>query len=118
MLNISDVARICHEANHAYCESIADYSQNGWNEAAEWQRQSAIKGVEWRLANPEAPESAQHEAWVEEKVREGWVYGPVKDAEKKFHPCLVPYDELPAEQRAKDALFAAIVTALKPMMHL
>jgi hypothetical protein len=38
----------------------------------------------------------------------------VKDAEKKEHPCFRPYDELPAEQKIKDALFIAVVHALRP----
>jgi len=36
----------------------------------------------------------------------------VKDPEKKQHPCFVPYDELPIQQRRKDALFVSIVRAL------
>jgi hypothetical protein len=57
-------------------------------------------------------ESAQHEAWCDHKIADGWKYGPVKDAGKKEHPCLVPYDELPPEQKAKDYVFRAIVTSL------
>jgi hypothetical protein len=41
----------------------------------------------------------------------GWVYGTAKDAEKKTHPCMVPYDKLPLAQRRKDALFQAAVRA-------
>jgi hypothetical protein len=52
-----------------------------------------------------------HESWWAEKQRTGWTYGPVKDAEKKTHPCCVPYAELPREQQRKDALFFAIVKA-------
>jgi hypothetical protein len=33
----------------------------------------------------------------------------VKDPEKKQHPCMVPYADLPAAQRAKDALFLGTV---------
>lgn len=38
--------------------------------------------------------------------------GPVKDAEKKEHPCIVPYDQLPLDQRMKDYIFAGIVHAI------
>jgi len=105
------IAQVCHAANTAYCESIGDHSQKSWDEAEEWQRQSAIEGVKFALANPDAPASAQHEAWLRDKEVDGWVYGEVKDAEKKTHPCIVPYDQLPAAQRLKDYLFKAIVRA-------
>jgi hypothetical protein len=44
------------------------------------------------------------------------VYGEVKDAEKKTHPCIVPYKDLPPEQQAKDHLFKAVVSALAPLL--
>lgn len=106
------IARVCHEANRAYCETIGDTSQRPWLEAEEWQRESAIQGVTFALASPSAPACAQHDAWVADKRAAGWTYGPVKDAAKKQHPCIVPYAELPVEQRRKDALFKAIVRAL------
>ena len=31
---------------------------------------------------------------------------------KKEHPCFVPYEELPTEQKAKDFLFRGVVHAL------
>lgn len=113
MVNTKEsIAKVCHEANRAYCQSIGDNSQLPWEEAAAWQRESAIKGVEYALTNPDAPASAQHEAWLKDKLADGWKYGPVKDAEKKEHPCCVPYEELPVEQQKKDALFKAVVAAL------
>jgi hypothetical protein len=71
-----------------------------------------IKGVEYALANPDAPPSAQHEAWLADKLADGWKYGPEKKPENKEHPCCIPYDQLPIEQRRKDALFKAVVAAL------
>jgi hypothetical protein len=112
-MNNEQIARICHETNRAYCESIGDTSQRPWESAMEWQRTSAIKGVEFALANPDAAASAQHDAWLRDKIQDGWVYGPVKDPVKKEHHCIVPYDQLPIEQRLKDHLFKAIVRAFR-----
>lgn len=111
-MNAHQIAQVCHEANREYCRLIGDYSQEHWTEAAQWQRDSAIKGVEYALANPSAPASAQHDAWVVDKITDGWKFGPVKDAAQKLHPCIVPYAELPLEQRLKDSLFKAIVNGL------
>ena len=52
-----------------------------------------------------------HASWMRQKIAEGWVYGEVKDVEKRQHPCMLPYDELPPYQRAKDSLYIAIVSA-------
>jgi hypothetical protein len=110
--DLEKIAFVCHEVNRAYCRTLGDQSQKPWNEAEPWQRESAIKGVEFRLAHLSAPPSAQHDAWTADKLADGWKFGPVKDAEKKEHPCLVPFDQLPAEQQAKDFLFGYVVHAM------
>ncbi len=112
MSDLESIARTCHQANKALCEAFGDTSQVGWAEAPEWQRQSAIKGVEFCKANPDAPPSANHDSWLDEKRRTGWRYGEVKNADAKTHPCFVPYDQLPPDQKAKDYVFKAIVGAL------
>jgi hypothetical protein len=106
------IAEVAHEVNRAYCKSIGDDTQPSWGSAPEWQRDSAIKGVEFHAANPTASPSASHESWLADKKQAGWTYGPVKDPEKKEHPCFVPYDQLPQEQRSKDYLFSAVVNTL------
>lgn len=111
-MQIRDIAKVCHEANRAYCETIGDPSQAAWEDAPEWQRQSATKGVEFARDNPEASPSALHDSWLEEKRAAGWKYGPEKNPSTKEHPCFVPYGELPPEQRRKDALFRAVARAL------
>lgn len=112
-ISINDVARICHEANRAYCRALGDNSQAHWETAPDWQRQSAANGVDFHLRNPDATASASHESWLKEKVENGWVYGEEKNPEKKTHPCILPFDELPIEQQKKDFLFKAIVDALR-----
>ena len=111
-ISVTAIARVCHEANRAICEAAGDTSQKPWRLADQWQRDSAVQGVLFALDNPGAPPSAQHEAWMADKVAEGWVYGPVKDPEAKTHPCLAPYDQLPFKEKAKDHVFRAIVAAM------
>lgn len=110
------IAVVAHEANRAYCHSIGDHSQSPWELTQGWQRASSIKGVKYAIDNPDAPASTQHEAWLKDKISDGWKYGKVKDPEKKEHPCCVPYSELPVEQRVKDALFVGVVKALKVLL--
>lgn len=116
ILTIAAVAAICHEANRAYCSALGDDTQLPWAEAPDWQKESAINGVAFHIENPDASPSESHESWLIEKQDTGWQYGPVKDPEKKEHPCFVPYEELPAEQQAKDYLFKGIVHSLRPFV--
>lgn len=108
-----DVAQVAHELNRAYCQAMGDNSQPEWKDAPDWQKSSAINGVQFHFDNPEASPSHSHESWLKQKTEEGWKHGPVKDAEKKEHPCFVPYEELPAEQKAKDYIFRQTVHSLK-----
>lgn len=107
-----DVARVCHEVNRAICEASGDMSQRPWEQAEPWQRDSAVRGVAFALANPDASPEAQHNAWMKDKITDGWIWGAKKDADAKTHPCMVPYHLLPFEQRVKDHAFRAVVGAL------
>lgn len=109
---IERIARVCHEANRAYCATIGDESQPPWDRAPEWQKKSACAGVRGWLDGAITTPSQSHDSWLAVKEADGWKYGPVKDAEKKEHPCFVPYCDLPDEQKVKDALFAAVVQAI------
>lgn len=112
-MNVTDIARLSHEVNRAYCAALGDFSQLPWEDAPEWQRKSAMAGVQFHFDNPNATPENSHESWLKEKHAEGWKYGPVKDAEKKEHPCCVPYMALPVEQKAKDYLFRAVIHTVR-----
>jgi hypothetical protein len=113
MMSIENVAQVAHEINKAYCEAIGDNSQPTWENAPEWQKSSAIQGVKFHLENPNAGPDASHNSWLKQKEEEGWKYGPVKNPETKEHPCYVPYEQLPTEQKAKDYLFKQVIHSLK-----
>lgn len=113
---IENVAKVCHDANRSFCQTLGDNSQPPWEEAPEWQKDSARLGVTKHLTHPMTPEES-HQSWSDQKIADGWVYGPVKDPEAKTHPCLVPYKDLPPEQQTKDYLFGGIVAAFKKVIE-
>ena len=43
-----------------------------------------------------------HEVWSENRIKDGWTYGPERNDEKKEHPCLIPYNELPESEKEYD----------------
>ena len=106
-LVVEFIAIACHQQNRTYCQGIGDDSQPNWDEAPEWQADSAIAGVKQAMVN--ANPAMSHESWLEHKKADGWVYGEVKDPEAKTHPCMVAYGDLPAEQKKKDALYIEMV---------
>jgi hypothetical protein len=112
MLNHTEIAAIAHEANRVYCLSLGDESQEHWEESEDWQRQSAINGVDNIANGTITDEVGSHVNWLEEKEREGWKWGSEKDTERKLHPCFMPFSELPKEQQFKDYLFYNTVKTL------
>jgi len=111
-LKVLIIAKAVHAVNAAYSLALGDDSHKSWDETSEQIQNSAIAGVEFTLDNPDAPVSAQHDAWTEHKLADGWVYGEEKSEELKTHPCLVPFNELPVEQQAKDFIFRAVVKSV------
>lgn len=106
------IARTCHEANRVLQLNHDDEQVSyAWHIASEEQKASAIEGVKKALEGATAIEL--HEAWARRKLEDGWVYGETKDEGIRTHPCLVPYDKLPEEQRLKDHMFRAIVKSFK-----
>ncbi len=109
---IENIARVCHEANRAYCHTLKDFSHETWDAAPDWQRESARMGVDLHLMGDFGAE-ASHVSWMKQKLEEGWKFGAVKDPGKKEHPCLVDFKDLPPAQQMKDHLFRAIVHSFK-----
>lgn len=110
---IVKIARMAHQLNKEYCETFMDdHSQPEWEDAPDWQKESSVNGVKFTLANIEVTPEDSHKNWYDFKLKDGWKYGPVKDPEKKEHPCMVTYEELPKGQKVKDALYQSTVKIL------
>ena len=43
-----------------------------------------------------------HEVWAKGRLDEGWAYGKVRDDNRKTHPCLISYEELPEIEKDYD----------------
>ena len=43
-----------------------------------------------------------HEVWAQTRISQGWSYGTERNEELKQHPCLVPYELLPEEEKVYD----------------
>lgn len=113
-MQVNQIAHVCHEANRAVQIEQGDPTipiSPLWEELDGETRESATSGVQG-VIDGNTPEQS-HEGWTKFKLDHGWVLGPVKDETLKQHPLLVPYGELPEAQQVKDALFVAIVGALR-----
>lgn len=111
MSKILLIAALAHTINAGYCAALGDTSQVAWEDAPQWQKDSAVLGVTLHIENPNAGAEASHESWLAAKAADGWVYGEVKDEAAKTHPCFKPFAELSVEQQAKDYIFRAAVHA-------
>jgi DNA-binding transcriptional MerR regulator len=110
-----DIARVVHAANRELQIVQGDpVPSPPWDDAPDYQVREAIAGVQEVLRNPDLTAEQSHESWCDRMRADGWTHGEVKDPQRKTHPTLLPFAELPAEQQLKDRLFIAIVRALAP----
>lgn len=57
-----------------------------------------------------------HEVWAHTRLADGWRWGPARDDEKRQHPCLVPYEDLPESEKEYDRVIA--IQTLKTILAL
>lgn len=105
-----EIARIAHGAAVELAIVLGDPAMPPWSSFPKDQQDGVISGV--KAGRHGATPEALHEKWVNEKLAAGWTFGETKDAEAKTHPLLVPFDQLPPGDRAKDYLFAGICAAM------
>jgi RyR domain len=110
---IARIAEVMHEAMRVWQKTNGQTPSPPWSRAPKWMKESSAASVVWRIANPGAPTSAQHDQWLQQKKADGWKFGKTKDAVKKTHPMMIPYAQLPEFEKRKDALVNAVIDALK-----
>ncbi len=45
---------------------------------------------------------AEHDGWMDHRAKNGWSFGTPRDDERKLHPSMVPYWQLPEAEKEKD----------------
>lgn len=73
-------------------------------EPTEEQLTALRNGVKFHIVNPDATPEENHENWMKCKTEQGWVYGEVKDFEKKTHPDMVPFEDMLEVEKKKDIM--------------
>jgi len=99
------IAKECHRNNREYCKLIGDDSKVEWDEAPVWEQESVCQGVLDILESPDVTPEQMHQKWFDFLRRDGWAHGKKKSLSQKTHPCLVPFNELPAAHQVKDEIF-------------
>lgn len=57
-----------------------------------------------------------HDLWALQRLGDGWTYGPQRDDGMKQHPSLIPYDQLPEDEKEYDRVTA--IGTLKAILRL
>ena len=113
-MTVEQIAKIAHSVNREYRLAIGEDPGPVWDDLPEENQAGIAAGVKAQLEDPGRTPAESHQAWLDYYGAKGWKFGPVKDFEKKEHPCFLPYGELPEAQRAKDRLFQACVRHCAP----
>jgi hypothetical protein len=45
---------------------------------------------------------AEHDGWMAHRAKNGWNFGTPRDDDRKLHPLMVPYPQLPEAEKEKD----------------
>jgi hypothetical protein len=111
LFGLDDIARIVVNTNADYSRSLGEDVQY-WDETGPEVRASIVRGILSALRYNPTPEQ-NHQNFLDDRTKEGWTYGPEKNVELKQHPDLLPFEHLPAEQKAKNHIFLSLVSSLK-----
>ena len=107
---IGIVAKVIHSANRAYVDAIGGRAFNPtWEEYGESKRQDLINAIINTVKDPQTPQ-ASHENWCVAMEKAGWSKDIKLDYNRKTHPNMVPYDQLPFEEQFKDQLYMGIAS--------
>jgi hypothetical protein len=109
---ISKIAKVCHQAEKSFAESLGDNSMVNWEESSLKIKEDTESKVISVINKENVLAEDLHIQWLDERIEEGWSYGSSIDYKKKTHPNMLPFSELEEYERKKYFLFVSIVKSL------
>jgi hypothetical protein len=103
------IARMLHVVTNALKEANNEPVLPDWDQLDEENKEFSRESVVSILSGEVTTAEQEHNRWAASKMAAGWVYGPVRDNDRKIHPMLVGFHDLSAIQQAKDLVRFAIV---------
>jgi len=114
-----DIAGVCYEALRQYMKTQGlTEVVVPWENASAHTKATMVKMINDRNEARTMTDAKKitfeqaHNDRVIKRAGDGWVYGPVYDAEKLTDPNMCSYDELPVHMKVADALVGAILDVL------
>ncbi len=111
-----EIARVAYAAN-CTLNHMTGEDYPAWEDAQEVVRQFSIAAVKLQMLHPDWTPEHLHDHWMQDRLNNGWTYGPKRNFKLKTHPSLVPFNRLTPVEQAKDAMFSSIVQSLLPLME-
>ncbi len=103
------IARVAHESLRAYCARVADTPPDDWTQVGSEHRVMLDALVRHLAASPSCTPEDFHERWRAGMARQGWRHGDYRSVTRLTHPHMVPFDQLSARYRSKQALLFAVI---------
>ncbi|TLP68231.1 hypothetical protein FEA48_30730 [Pseudomonas nitroreducens] len=111
-MKILVIGSVVHAALNSMMSVLGGIELLQWDDADDSYRERVLDTVQTYLESPDTTPDQLYELWLQAQFANGWVLGDVYDAAVKTNPHLVPYAEVPVEQRAKDAVVQRLVAVL------
>jgi len=111
---LEPIARLAHDVYRAYMTGAAKVSLP-FDSLDPHTKESLLDGVKGVLEGAVTTPQQSHENWMRFKADAGWIHGEEIDHERKQHPCICSFEQLPITERMKDYLFVFSVKAANAM---
>ena len=109
-LNSLEIAAIIHGAT-SVIPRLDGSCVLKWEEMDDNHQQLAANAVKEIYSNPLKSAEEYQNLWMKLKIEDGWSLGNF-DLDKKLHPSLLPFNELPESEIAKDLIWQSLTSVL------
>jgi hypothetical protein len=119
-LTARDLGRLMHALRREIALMFGGNVPPAWEDSActEAMKASSERGALAMLVNPDMTAEEEHNRWWDERKKQGWTYGPVRDNARKIHPMMKQFTELPLGEQLKDLARIAMANELRKLIDL